>query len=48
MYVAAQLSRHCPDSSISRIGGDEFAIIVEVEEEIVHVEELDLEIRNNT
>lgn len=32
MYVAAQLARHCPDASISRIGGDEFAIICDVEE----------------
>lgn len=32
MYVAAQLTRHCPDASISRIGGDEFAIICDVEE----------------
>ncbi|WP_231602906.1 GGDEF domain-containing protein [Neorhodopirellula pilleata] len=29
-YVASQISRHCTQGSISRIGGDEFAIIVDV------------------
>ncbi|SMP51888.1 diguanylate cyclase [Neorhodopirellula lusitana] len=34
MYVASQLARHCPDALISRIGGDEFAIIVDVSDYI--------------
>lgn len=29
-YVASQIARHCPQGSISRIGGDEFTIIVDV------------------
>lgn len=31
-YVASQISRQCPNASISRIGGDEFAIILDVED----------------